>query len=236
MLPGLTHEEARDLVLSVGTHHGRRRLSPLEVAELFQKALTSGATLQECAHFVNLTGPAMISRFVRLLRLSAQIRHMVDWGQTGATMAFAAAWRLAELGEDEQEAVVREIIANEMTREEVRQLVQLKKRSRRRMEECVSEVLRMRPAVTKHHVFLGAVTDEDTRQGLAKLKQGERDEVLASALTETYGVLPKTSGRLGIERFTIVTDEEGAARLKLGGGPGFEVAINQSLATKVSKI
>jgi len=86
------------------------------------------------------------------------------------------------------------------------------------------------------HVFLGAVTDGDTRQGLAKLKQSERDELLASALAETYDSLPKTSGRLGIERFTIVTDGQGAARLKRGQGPGFEVAINQSLSTKVSKV
>jgi hypothetical protein len=233
MLPGLTQQEARDLIMSVGTHHGNRILSPFEVAELFRKAITAGATPIDCAHFVSLAGSTMITKFLRLLKLTQEIRHIVDWGQTGATIAFTAAWHLADLNEFEQETVAREILANQMKWKEVHQVIQLKKCSPQRIEECVSEVLRMRPVITRRHIFLGAVTDERVKKSLAQLKQYERDVLLQSAIKEFYGNLSNTSVKLGTERFTIVTDELGAARLKQGEASGFEVAINRSIAAKV---
>jgi hypothetical protein len=236
MLPGLTHEESRDLIMSVGTYRGTRRLSPVEVATLFEKAITAGASAEECARTAGFKGSTMIPKFLRLLRLNSDLHHLIGWGQSGASISFMAASEIGRLNEDEQAEAFDVAIGNQMTKMEVLHMVQLRIRSRRRIAACADDIVRMRPRVTRMHVFLGAVTDGDTRQGLAKLKQSERDDLLASALAETYDSLPKTSGRLGIERFTIVTDEQGAARLKRGEGPGFEVAINQSLSTKVSKV
>ncbi len=233
MLPGLTPEEARDLMLSVGTHHGKRRLSPVEVAALFQKALEAGATQLDCARFVNLTEITMISRFLRLLNLDTEIRHIVDWGhQTQASIAFESAWRLGELNGGEQAVAAREIIANGMGKEEVLQILQLRRRSQRPIEECFKEVILMRKVVVRRHVFLGAVTDMGTEQALRRLRQIERDQLLAAALMDIYGNLRGTSGKLGPKRFTIVTDEEGSARLK--GSGDFEGVINKVLLAKVS--
>jgi hypothetical protein len=236
MLPGLTHEEGRNLIMSVGTYRGTRRLSPVEVATLFEKAITAGASPQECARTAGFKGSTMIPKFLRLLRLNSNLHHLIGWGQSGASISFIAASEIGRLNEDEQAEAFDVAIGNEMTKMEVLHMIQLRIRSRRRITACATDIVRMRPKVTRVHVFLGAVTDESTRQNLAKLKQSERDQLLASALTETYGSLPKTSGRLGIERFTIVTDGQGAARLKRGQGPGFEVAINESLSTKVPKV
>lgn len=233
MIAGLTPEEARDLMLSVGTHHGKRRLSPVEVAELFQKSLMAGATPIQCARFVNLTGPTMITRFLSLLKLSPEIRHIVDWGESVVTISFASAWVLSGLSNDEQETAVREVMANQIKKDEVHQIIQLRKRSQRPIEECVNEVLRMRPVVSRRHVFLGAITDERVKKVIAALKQSDRDVLLATALKSIYGELKKTSGRLGVERFTIVTDDHGAARLKESGKSGFELVINQVLIGQV---
>jgi len=234
MIPGLTTEEAQNLMLSVGTHHGARRLSPLEVAELFQKALDAKATLGDCARLVNLT-PMMVSRFLKLLRLSPSVRHLVGWGrQTGPTVAFTSGWRLGDLDSAEQEIATEEIIANEMGKEEVRQFIQLRKRSGRRIQDCISEVLQMRPTVTRRYVFIGHVTDSATRQALSNLKQAERDVLLGAVMKELYGGMRNLSGRLGVEQFTILTDEQGAALLN-DKDADFERDISNTLSRKVSR-
>ncbi len=235
MLPGLTPGEARDLTMSVGTYRGDRRLSPVEVAELLKKAIDAGASSEACAHAIGLRGATMIPKFLRLLRLNSGLHHLIGWGQSGASISFTAASEIGRLNQDEQEEALDAVISNQMTKMEVLHMVQLRMRSNRRIAACANDIVRMRPRVTKMHVFLGAVTDDSIRQALARLKQGERNELLESVLREIYGCLPKTAGRLGVERFTIVTGEAGAASLKQRKGLDFEAAINQSLSTKVSE-
>jgi len=236
MLPGLTIDEAKDLVLSIGTHFGKRRLSPIEVAKLFRKALASGASTKMCAQAVGLTGPSMISRFIQLLKLGPKISYMVDWGQSGSMLSFASAWRLAELSELEQELVTPQIIAHQMNKEEVRQLIQLRKRSQKNINECVNDVLRMRPTITKRYVFLGAIMEASVRMRLGDLRQVERDEIFASVIDELWGKLPNTTMHLGAERFSVATDERGAERFNKDVRPGCnsEEAINQALISKVT--
>jgi hypothetical protein len=208
----------------------------MEVARLFQKAIAAGASPEACAHTAGFKGATMIPKFLRLLRLSSDLHHLIGWGQSGTSISFIAASEIGRLNEDEQAEAFAGAISNQMTKMEVLHMVQLRLRSHRRIAACVNDIVRMRPKVTRTHVFLGAVTDENTRQGLAKLKQAERDQLLTAALMELYGPLPKVSGRLGVERFTIVANEESAPRLRRGVASGFEAAINQALTAKVSKI
>ena len=42
MMDGVTAEEYQNLMLSVGTHQSKRRLSPVEVARLIEKYIASG--------------------------------------------------------------------------------------------------------------------------------------------------------------------------------------------------
>jgi hypothetical protein len=231
MLPGLSAEEGRDLLLSVGTHHGKRRLSPVEVAEVFNKSISAGASPSDCARFVHLNGPTMVSRFLKLLKLTPNIRHIVDWGQTGATMSFEAAWRLGELNSEEQDAAAQEIVANQMGKEEVRQIIQIRHRSNRDIKQCVAEVLGMRSSVTRKHVFLGGVIGADIKRALAAMHQADRDALFGGVMKEAFGSV-RIAGRLGAERFTLVTDEQGAARLK-EGPEDFESIINRGLVKRV---
>jgi hypothetical protein len=230
MLPGLTADEGRDLLLSVGTHHGKRRLSPAEVCERFAKALAAGATVQQCARFVGLSGPTMVSRFLRLSNLDPTIRHLVDWGDRGSALSFASAWQVAELPADVQESVAEAVITNGMTKDEVRELVQLVRRSRRSALDCVAEVLRMRKTVVRRHVIMGAILDHEMQAYLSGLIQLQRDELLARAIHRLYGEGVGIAGRLGTERFTLLaTDETAPLVLKRPGGEGFESEINAVL-------
>jgi hypothetical protein len=231
LLPGLTAEESKGLILSVGTHHGKRPLSPMEVAKLFKKALFHGASREECASFVRLKGPDMVLRFLRLLDLNHFVQHSTDWRQTGASISFTSAWRLSTLPNKAQEGACIEIMANQLTTKEVEQVVQLKQRSGRGFAECLAEVVGMRPTITKIHVILGAVTDDRVKEWLGKLSQVQRDGVFTHVLAEAYPAATSVSGRLGTEKFSIVTNEQGYTLISRDGS--FETSITKTLAEKM---
>ena len=52
---GLSSTELQDLVLSVGTHRSERRLSPLEVACLLDRALSCGGSRKECSDVLGIS-------------------------------------------------------------------------------------------------------------------------------------------------------------------------------------
>ena len=62
---GISPEDKRDLILSVGIHKTERPLSPIEVAELLEKLISSGTTKKEISKEI-LLDSTMISRFLRL--------------------------------------------------------------------------------------------------------------------------------------------------------------------------
>jgi hypothetical protein len=235
MLPGLTPEESRDLIMSVGTHHGKRRISPVEAGLLIQKALKAGCSAEVCAQFLGFKDPSMVAWFAKLLRVDPTLHHLIGWGKAAGTVSFIAATEIGTLNEDEQKEAFDLVISNQLSKLEVFQAVQLRKRSKRRICECVEEVTRMRPRVTRKFLFLGAVAGDPVKQYLSNLKQPERDELMSAIMTELYGKLSRTSAHLGADRFTIVTDEEGASRLKQADPPGFESAVNQLLLTRTVK-
>ena len=233
-LQGLTPEEAKVLILSVGTHHGSRPLSPVEVARLFSKAILHGASREQCASFVDLKGPDMISRFLRLLDLSPFIQHSTDWRQTGPTISFTSAWKLSGLAKGEQEESCVEIMANQLGTKEVEQFVQLRQRSGRKVSDCLSEVVRMRPSIEKVHVILGAVTDLKVKEWLSNQTQVQRDNLFKQVLAQAYHNAKKCAGRLGIDRFTIVTNEQEYTIVNPGRDGSFEPVITQALKKKMS--
>lgn len=234
MLPGLSADELRDLSLSVGTHLGTRRLSPIEVASLFQKAMNSGATLQECAKFVRLEGTTMVSRFLKLNKISPSIKYLIDWGQSTSTISFTAAKELCGLPNDQQEYACEAIIANQLKKSEVQQVFQIYRRSKRSISDCINEVIRMRPAVERRYVFVGSIRNSSLRHHLLTLRQSDRDALLSEVLVRAYASLGLKSARLGHDLFTIVTDQGGASLLKQGGADVIEEVINKALEERIS--
>lgn len=212
-LEALTPEEKKLLLLSIGTHRGARLLSPVEVASLLRKAIEGGASLAECAASVHLEGPSWVSRFLSLLKLPDDVRHVIHWGRSGGTLAFTSAFELSRLDDaSDQRRAVQAVLEYDLNTSEVRQLVQARKRSNKNIDECVTAVLKMRPQIETRHVFIGSVLRDDSRARLRQLSQMRRDEILQSILINTFKDL-RVTGRLGPEKFTLV------------GGPEFGRAV-----------
>ena len=234
LLSELTPEEAKGLILSVGTHRGKRLLSPLEVARIFRKAIAHGATREECASFVHLNGLDMVSRFLRLLDLDPFVQHATDWRQTGPTISFTSAWKLSALENREQKDASLEIMTNQLGTKEVEQVVQLRRRSGRSFSDCTAEVIRMRPRIVKVHVIIGAIVDNRLKEWLEKQNQIQRDSLFTQVLSELYPSAKECSGRLGRDKFTIVTNDQGYTVVNPGHDDSFENVITEALTKKVS--
>lgn len=225
-------ELMRNLILSVGTHKGKRPLSPIEVAEGFLKAENSGMTDQELADLIQLRYPTMIGRFKRLLNLPADLRHLVDWGSSSSTVSFTAASEIARLDPANQGPVIRSVLERGLNKNEVMQIVQIKNRSRKDISECIEDVIKLRPKITRRHVFVGALTDEELKDRLDNLTQAVRDSILSSAMKNNIPARIKWSGRLGKSQFSVVGGENLAEYLN-SLKPNFEQVINNWLVDEV---
>jgi len=228
-LKGLSPEQQKQLILSIGSHRATRPLTPLEVGSLLRIAISAGSTPQELAAFVHLDGSSMISRFCRLLDLAGDVYHLIDWGNSQSTIGFTAASELARLtNHDEQRAAIRAALENKLSSSEIKQLVQSRLRSNRDIQACIAEIIGMRPRIERINLFIGSVTSPDVRQKLSGMTQHERDTLLSQLLRESYPDLRNVSARLGIERFTITGGDDDAAKLK-ARAIDFETQINSQL-------
>jgi hypothetical protein len=232
MVQGLSPAEHKGLLLSVGTHRGKRPLSPVEVAMLFKRAADAGASLRDLAELVHFDGTTMVSRFLRLLELNPEIQHLIDWGQSGSTIAFSAASELSRLDTGEQVGACTAVLENQLSSAEVKELVQLRLRSQQSLPDCIAAVLRMRPRIEKRHLLIGAVMAEGVRIRLRTMTQAERDALFQQVLLELLSPLDDYSGRLGVERFTISGNEAVAERLT-SGQADFEGLVVRALVAKL---
>ena len=233
-MKGLSPEQQKQLILSIGVHQSTRPLTPVEVGSLLKTAVLAGNTPRQLAEFVHLEGATMISRFMRLLELPNEVHHLVDWGTSQSTIGFTAASELARLkATSDQNALITAALENKLSNAEIKQIVQARTRSHRDIQQCITEILGMRPNIQRIHVFIGSVTGETIRQKLSALTQRERDEILSRVLHEIYPDLDKFAARLGIQRFTITGGEAVAATLK-SGKLDFEGAINKRLTLELS--
>jgi hypothetical protein len=231
---GISTDIQKKLLLSVGSHRGTRPLTPVEVAQAVQTSLDAGSTLQEIAEFLHLEGTSVLTKFVRLLRLSPDVRHLVDWGKSDSTIGFTAASEIARLNKpDEQMQLCQAGLQQQLGSAEMKQILQLHRRSRQSIEECVAEILRLRPRVQRIHVFIGAVTSPEVRERLAAISQADRDAAMRTAVKSAFPQLGKFGSRLGTERFTVTGDDGVSAELAQGG-KDVEAAINGALAEAFS--
>ena len=217
MLEGLSGIELGRLRISVGygTHKKGRPLTPMEVALLVDRARAHGASLSKCAQQIRIDESGL-GRFLRLLELPDDLRHLVDWGGGPSVLSFTCATEVIRIrSHDDMRAVAEAVLEHRLTSKETRQTVQLLNRSDRSVADVVREVLNMRPVVERHYVFIGLIDSPALTTGLADLTQREKDAVLAAAVGAVG--LAGASGRLGQTRFTLVGDESfGTAMSRLG--------------------
>ncbi len=208
MIIGLSGDDYRDLVLSVGTHRKSRRLSPLEVAQLLAKALAAGATRDDCATALGI-GTTQIRTFLQLLDLNDEIQHLADWrGSKNATVPFSTLAEVARVAPHDQVEVVDSVLRHGLTWKEVIQLVQIANRSEKPIDECITDVLNLRPEVETRHLFVGAITSEHLMRQIGAKSQSDRDRMFHQALNRLFGSSYQAKGRLGDSKFTIVSDHD----------------------------
>lgn len=205
-----------------GGHKKGRLLSPIEVALLIQQARRAGASLEDCAKAIDLGG-STIGRFLQLLDLPEDLRHMVAWGSPKDALGFSAALGLTRFRGEEQRSVARSILSDGLTSKEVQQVAQLRKRSKKALDECIKEVLGMRPVVEKRYVFIGTVADSDIAAKLASLTQANRDAILQDSI-DALG-LAGASGRMGKSLFTLVGNDLFYGEMRKIGSENLEAKI-----------
>ncbi len=237
MLAGLSALEVGRLRMSVGysTHKKGRPLSPVEVGKLLRRAQESGASLQACAKILNLDDTSQLSRFLGVLDLPPDLRHLVGWGRSADSIGFTTAVELGRVPDAaDQRAIATAILEQGLQTDEVRQVAQIRKRSGRTIEDCLKEVLGMRPTIERRYVFIGAVADEEVQAALADLTQAERNALLYSGV-EALG-LAGTSGRLGEKLFTLVGDERLNSSLSNEGKKTIEARLRAHIAEKLANV
>ena len=233
MLAGLSTLELARLRMSIGygTHKKGRPYSPIEVGSLFRKARDSGASLRDCATEARIDGTG-VGRFLRILDLPHDLRHLVDWGAGKDAIGFSSAIELVRLQDlDDQRTVASSILADGLNGKEVRQVVQLRMRSKRPICTCLKEILGMRPVIERRYVFIGSVVDQNVGDALTKLTQTERDSILESGINLLN--LQGVSGRLGKRFFTLVGNECFDASMKSIGKESIEARLRIHISETV---
>ena len=178
--------------------------------------------MSDCAKAASLEGTTQVSRFLRLLKLPASVWHLVGWGSVAGTIGFSSGAEIARLENDgEEEALVNSVLTNRLSGAEVRQVVQLRKRSKA-VRIASNEVVGMRPRVEKRYVYVGVVTIDALKKSLAAMTQGQRDQLLGKVVGAVMGAKGLALTRLGTDRFTLVgsADFGEAMNLKKDSGTG----------------
>ena len=205
-MKGVSAENQRDLILSVGIHKQERPLSPIEVAALLEQALSSGSTIKEVSEEI-LLDSTMINRFLRLLNLAPEIRHLVGWGGRSG-ISFSTASEIARLRTpEEQEFLGNATLEHRLSKSEVIQTIEVMNRFHRPVNQCVEEVLRMRPRVIRRYLFIGAIKSSRLQNRLSKMSQKERDILFENVIASNLPDLPSWNGSLGTTRFTLIGNE-----------------------------
>jgi len=223
----ISGEELRDLLLSVGSHRRQRRLTPIEVANLFRREIRAGSTLSDCAHLVHLDGTTMVNRFLKLRRLDPKIQPNIAWGQSGVTVGFTIASEIAKLAQSDHVRLVTAVLELSLKKSEVIQVVQLRRRTNCDIDSAINQIVKTRPTVVRKYLFFGGITANTTKTVLVDLHQDERDNIFTSVLNQ-LSLSDNEGHRLGGGNFSFI-GEEGFADKVNQMKPDFESLINEKI-------
>ncbi len=232
MISGLSRADVQSLILSVGTHRGRRRLSPMQVATLLHHAVESGTSRQTLSAALKIS-VIQVSRFMRLLDLQPQVRDLADWGSASdATISFSSLLEISRLDPSQQFEVAKSALVHRLTKAEFRQISQIARRSGRDITECISDVVDRRPKVQERFVLIGSIHQPALQEHLETRIQDARDCLLKRAMAQLGQPLRDFRVRLGSRTFTILAEQDVA--LLLGMAPDkIEAFVNEHLSELV---
>ena len=201
----MENKDWKNLILSVGKLN-IRKLTPVEVALLIQKAIDEGMTRKEIAERCMLADSTMLGKFLNLLKLEKEYWHLIDWS-SDSIISLTSAQKVAQHDRIIQNQMLESIMKYEFNKVEVDSLGQRIKRSGLSVEECIKEARNKRhgPQVLCY-VILGTF-NKQTQDVLSKLTQYQRDEVIHDYFNDNYcdyslKVKSKVTG------FTVIISEQ----------------------------
>lgn len=220
-------------ILSVGTHYKIRRLTPIELSDGFVMAKKEGISVIQIAEKLDIDN-TIVSRLIDLSKLTPKVKLFVDWGSSDTTISFTSASEIAKanLSREEQEIFLEAIIQNSLNKKEVIQILQIKKRSNKRIKDCIEDVLRLRPKIIYKYLYIGTILKVELSTYLQEISQKERNETFHNILNKDFLSNVEWEGRLGTIRFSLVGGESLNEYLKVLK-PDYEVFINNLLNKEI---
>jgi hypothetical protein len=176
-----------------------------------------------------LTTHYKIQKFTSLLSLPPEIRLIIGWGSDSSTVSFTAGAEIARLKTaQEQKFLATAILEHQLNIPEVKQVIQIRQRSRRSIEDSVESVLKQRPIIERRHLVIGKLLSKQLEQYLQEIDQQRRNDLLNRALERQGLGIPTYGAKLNSEYFLIVCDEDYHKAL-LSLPDGLEKAITRQL-------
>ena len=87
-------------------------------------------------------------------------------------------------------------------------MVQIAKRSRKPIHDCIADILKLRPQIETRYLFAGAITVNEAKRYLATLTQQKRDELMSQIMNKILPIDCLANSRLGSNNFTIISDHD----------------------------
>ena len=228
MICGLSQADLQSLILSVGTHRGRRHLSPMEVATLLQQAMEAGTSREALSESLNIS-EVQVSRFIRLFNLDPELRDLADWGRGNeATIPFSSLLEIARLDPSQQIEVAASALVHKLTKAEFRQISQISERSGLPINDCIADVIGRRPRVQTRFVLIGSIRQRKLQEYLETCLQNTRDCLLKAVLDKIGQTSQAIQGRLGPKTFTILAGQDIVSLLDMDPD-AIEAFVNEHL-------
>jgi hypothetical protein len=204
---GLTPKELSDLILSVGTGRGNRRLSPVEVAHYCKKARIGKEELTKEL----LLSQDQLRFFEDLLELPVEYQPLVDWGKTSHdSLGFTSAAIIAARIKDpkEQGVLIRAAMEYQLSKSDVIHIAQMHHKPGNSMEESIKKVIELRPIEEKVFIVMGAIQSNELQQKLIGLTQYQRNSILEKTVRGLLNFNENFGARLGIQNFSLILSED----------------------------
>jgi hypothetical protein len=212
---GLQQTEWRDLVLSINIHRKTRRLFPLAAAALLSRA-ASQASLNEIAEALGLKESSTLRKIISIASLPPEIASIVEWGERRGSISMSAAAEITRLGKlDLMRRAAMAAIQHGMTKEEIRQIVQISSRSKSTIDECIQKVLSTRLIIERSELIIGSLLSKTAKENFEELGSELIERKIKNLMARQFpDVVPKAL-RISQERFSLLLSEDDSRRLRI---------------------
>lgn len=217
-MPPLTPDEWSELKLSVGTHHKRRVLRPMEVAKRMQRILESGVspqaepyTMDQLARGLDLRGGSMVPRFLSLLEVPEEFQGMIEWGVGAGELdhlTFSIAMTVAPLNPEHKREILTKILKHELNKRETMMAVQaLRRDPSRSVSDAIAVALTTRPVKIDHEILIGSFSPESP-MSRSDIPIGRKEAMISAALRPILEGEP-LAARVSEKHFVLSTSPKG---------------------------